>query len=53
MTVGRRARGVRRAQGGYVLTVDRVHLTVPALLAHLERERGPLLHRGTHSATLG
>ncbi len=46
------ARGVRRVTGGFVLTVDRVHLTVPALLAHLEAAGAPLLRLSTHSATL-
>ena len=46
------ARGVRAAQGGFALVVDRVHLTVPALLAHLEAEGAPLERLSTHSATL-
>jgi ABC-2 type transport system ATP-binding protein len=46
------ARGVRRAQGGWALTVDRVHVTVPALLAHLEQAGAPLERLTTHSATL-
>jgi len=46
------ARGVRRAQGGFAITVDRVHVTVPALLAHLEAANAPLERLTTHSATL-
>ena len=46
------ARAVRRAQGGWAITVDRVHVTVPALLAHLESAGAPLERLTTHSATL-
>ncbi len=46
------ARGVRRAKDGFAITVDRVHLTVPALLAHLEQAGAPLERLTTHSATL-
>jgi ABC-2 type transport system ATP-binding protein len=46
------ARGLRRTPGGYALTVDRVHVTVPALLAHLESSSAPLERLSTHSATL-
>ena len=46
------ARGLRRIPGGFALTVDRVHVTVPALLAHLESSRAPLERLSTHSATL-
>jgi ABC-2 type transport system ATP-binding protein len=46
------ARGVRRAEGGFAITVDRVHVTVPALLAHLEAAGAPLERLTTHSATL-
>ena len=46
------ARGVRAAQGGFALVVDRVHLTVPALLAYLEMVGAPLERLSTHSATL-
>ena len=45
-------RAVRRRNGAYALTVDRVHLTVPALLQHLEEVRAPLQRLVTHSATL-
>ena len=45
-------RAVRRMNGAYALTVERVHLTVPALLDHLEEARAPLEHLTTHSATL-
>jgi ABC-2 type transport system ATP-binding protein len=43
---------VRRQNGAFALTVDRVHRTVPALLAHLESAGAPLEHLTTHSATL-
>ncbi|HTT71903.1 MAG TPA: ABC transporter ATP-binding protein [Anaeromyxobacteraceae bacterium] len=46
------ARGLRRTPGGFALTVDRVHVAVPALLAHLEASRAPLERLSTHSATL-
>jgi ABC-2 type transport system ATP-binding protein len=46
------ARGVRRAQDGWAITVDRVHVTVPALLAHLDAGGVPLERLATHSATL-
>jgi ABC-2 type transport system ATP-binding protein len=46
------ARGVRRAAGGWAITVDRVHVMVPALLAHLEASGAPLERLATHSATL-
>jgi ABC-2 type transport system ATP-binding protein len=46
------ARAVRRAQGGWAITVDRVHVTVPALLAHLESAGAPLERLTTHSASL-
>jgi ABC-2 type transport system ATP-binding protein len=45
-------RAVRRRNGAYALTVERVHLTVPALLQHLEEVRAPLEHLVTHTATL-
>ena len=43
---------VRRAGGGTALTVDRVHVAVPALLAFLEQQGAKLLKLSTHSATL-
>jgi ABC-2 type transport system ATP-binding protein len=43
---------VRRAGAGWALTVDRVHVAVPALLAHLEGTGVPLGRLSTHSATL-
>jgi ABC-2 type transport system ATP-binding protein len=46
------ARGVHRAQDGWAITVDRVHVTVPALLAHLDEAGAPLERLTTHSATL-
>jgi ABC-2 type transport system ATP-binding protein len=45
-------RAVRRVNGAYALTVERVHLTVPALLEALEAAQAPLEHLTTHSATL-
>jgi ABC-2 type transport system ATP-binding protein len=46
------ARGVRRAADGWALTVDRVHVTVPALLTHLDQAGAPLERLSTHSASL-
>jgi ABC-2 type transport system ATP-binding protein len=45
-------RRVRRARAGFALTVDRVHVTVPALLDGLARAGATLEHLTTHSATL-
>ena len=45
-------RGVHRAAGAYAITADRVHVTVPALLAHLDQLGVPLERLATHSATL-
>jgi len=45
-------RQVRRANGGWALTVDRVHRAVPALLALLDGAAAPLDRLATHSATL-
>ena len=42
----------RRAGSGWALTVDRVHVAIPALLAHLERHDVPLTALATHRATL-
>ncbi|HTN54116.1 MAG TPA: ABC transporter ATP-binding protein [Anaeromyxobacter sp.] len=42
----------RRVAAGWALTVDRVHLAVPALLRHLERRGAPLEALSTHRATL-
>jgi ABC-2 type transport system ATP-binding protein len=42
----------RRVASGQALTVDRVHVAVPALLAHLESAGVPLERLSTHSATL-
>ena len=44
--------GARRACDGWALTVDRVHVAVPALLAHLDSAGLGLLRLTTHSATL-
>jgi ABC-2 type transport system ATP-binding protein len=43
---------VRRAGAGWALTVDRVHVAIPALLAHLEGRGVPLSALSTHHATL-
>jgi ABC-2 type transport system ATP-binding protein len=45
-------RHVRRNADGVALTVDRVHVAVPALLDHLEKASAPLERLSTHSATL-
>jgi ABC-2 type transport system ATP-binding protein len=42
----------RRAGDGWALTVDRVHVAIPALLAHLEERGVPLTALSTHRATL-
>ncbi len=42
----------RRAGDGWALTVDRVHVAIPALLSHLEGRRVPLTALATHRATL-
>ncbi|MGC4117600.1 MAG: hypothetical protein QM765_24190 [Myxococcales bacterium] len=43
---------VRRQNGAWALTVDRIHVAVPALLAFLEAKKAPLQNLTTHSATL-
>ena len=43
---------VRRVGASWALTVGRVHLAVPALLAWLEAKAAPLTRLTTHSATL-
>ena len=43
---------VRRAGTGWALTVDRVHVAIPALLDHLEARNVPLAALSTHRATL-
>jgi len=43
---------VRSIPSGFALTVERVHVTVPALLAFLEAREVPLERLSTHSATL-
>ncbi|MBI5549562.1 MAG: DUF4162 domain-containing protein [Deltaproteobacteria bacterium] len=43
---------VRRVADGWALTVERVHVAVPALLAFLEARQAPLQRLSTHSATL-
>jgi ABC-2 type transport system ATP-binding protein len=42
----------RRAGDGWALTVDRVHVAIPALLAHLEERGVPITALSTHRATL-
>jgi ABC-2 type transport system ATP-binding protein len=44
--------GVRRAGAGWALTVDRLHVAVPALLALLDDRGAPLEALSTHRATL-
>ncbi len=45
-------RAVRRVADAWALTVDEVHVAVPALLDHLEKLGAPLLRLSTHHATL-
>ena len=45
-------RAARRAAAGWALTVDEVHVAVPALLAHLAAANAPLTQLSTHHATL-
>jgi ABC-2 type transport system ATP-binding protein len=45
-------RAARRAAAGWALTVDEVHVAVPALLAHLTTANAPLTQLSTHHATL-
>jgi ABC-2 type transport system ATP-binding protein len=45
-------RAVRHVADGWALTVDEVHVAVPALLVHLERVQAPLTRLSTHHATL-
>ena len=44
--------GTRREASGYALSVREVHVSIPALLADLERQRLPLASLTTHHATL-
>jgi ABC-2 type transport system ATP-binding protein len=44
--------GARRQADGWALTVDRVHVAIPALLGYLESARLPLGRLSTHHATL-
>jgi ABC-2 type transport system ATP-binding protein len=44
--------GVRRAAAGWALTVDRLHLAIPALLATLDARGVALSALSTHRATL-
>ncbi len=43
---------VRRNAAGWALTVDRVHVAIPALLSHLDARKVPLTALSTHRATL-
>ncbi len=45
-------RAARRVADGWALTVDEVHVSIPALLDHLEKRAAPLLRLSTHHATL-
>jgi ABC-2 type transport system ATP-binding protein len=45
-------RSVRRVADSWALTVDEVHLAIPALLAHLTTLGAPLTRLSTHHATL-
>jgi hypothetical protein len=42
----------RKEADGFVLTTERLHQTLPALFAHLERSGGCLRRLSTHRATL-
>jgi ABC-2 type transport system ATP-binding protein len=45
-------RAVRRVADAWALTVGEVHVSIPALLDHLEKLGAPLLRLSTHHATL-
>ena len=45
-------RAARRVADAWSLTVDEVHVSIPALLAHLEKLGAPLTRLSTHHATL-
>jgi len=45
-------RAVRRVADAWALTVGEVHVSIPALLDHLEKIGAPLLRLSTHHATL-
>jgi ABC-2 type transport system ATP-binding protein len=45
-------RSVRKIADAWALTVDEVHLAIPALLAHLTAAGAPLTRLSTHHATL-
>jgi ABC-2 type transport system ATP-binding protein len=45
-------RAVRRVADGWALTVDEVHVAVPALLAYVARAAATLTRLSTHHATL-
>jgi ABC-2 type transport system ATP-binding protein len=45
-------KSVRHIADGHALNVDEVHVSVPALLAHLGKLDAPLLRLSTHHATL-
>jgi ABC-2 type transport system ATP-binding protein len=44
--------GVRRTENRYQLDATQVHLTIPALLAHLKTKQAVLSELATHTATL-
>ena len=46
------ARAARRSQEGWSITAERLHVTVPALLAHLDQAGLSLIQLSTHAATL-
>jgi ABC-2 type transport system ATP-binding protein len=43
---------VRATKDGYALTVSDIAVALPALLAHIERQRAELVTLTTHQATL-
>jgi ABC-2 type transport system ATP-binding protein len=45
-------RAARHVADGYALTVDEVHVSIPALLDFLEKLGAPLTRLSTHHATL-
>jgi ABC-2 type transport system ATP-binding protein len=45
-------RAARHVADGWALTVNEVHVSIPALLDHLGKLRAPLLRLSTHHATL-
>jgi ABC-2 type transport system ATP-binding protein len=45
-------RAARKVADGFALTVNEVHVAIPALLDHLKGRNAPLLRLSTHHATL-